>query len=83
MPEKDFSLLKPYTNYDQIRDMSIKEMAILLAAIEQNAAKELIKGFFNRTELKDTRSDLLNTIEKRDIHFFKYWKNWLESEAEK
>ena len=83
MPEKDFSLLKPYTNYDKIRDMSIDEMAILLAVIEQISAKELIKNFLNETEFKETRSDLLNAIEKRNTHIFKFWKKWLESEAEK
>ena len=83
MPEKDFSLLKPYTNYDKIRDMSIDEMTIVLAAIDKTSAKVIINDLFNVTEFKETRSDLLNAIEKRNTHIFKFWKKWLESEAEK
>lgn len=83
MSSKEISLLKKYTNYDKIRDMSIDEMAILLAVIEQTFAKELIKEFLNETEFKDTCTDILNAIEEQNTHIFKFCKNWLESEAEK
>ncbi len=67
MLEKDFSLLKPYTNYDKIRDMSIEEMAQFILCPNNHL------NFKNKLLI----CDLENTS------CIECCKKWLESEAEK
>lgn len=74
-PEKKMSLLKPYTKFDEIKNMTIDEMAEIFANVEFNLVNEIYKAFgisINKTELLSEHSNRT-----------KKWKKYLESEAEK
>lgn len=67
--EEKVSLLKPYTNFDRIKDMKVEEIAEKLAVIEANAACV----YCNPNEV-----DYLSVKRERK----KQWIEYLESEAE-
>lgn len=67
--EKRTSLLKPYTNFDNIKDLNIDKMAEMLAIVECNAVCCYIPmGKKEYLKLKTERK--------------KQWIEYLESEAE-
>lgn len=67
--EKRTSLLKPYTNFDNIKDLNIDKMAEMLAIVEVNAVCCYISmGKEEYLKLKTERK--------------KQWLEYLESEAE-
>ena len=64
------SLLKPYTNFDKIKDMKLNELAEKLAIVEVNAAC---------VYCEPNQIDYITVKEKRK----KQWLEYLESEAER
>lgn len=67
--EKKTSLLKPYTNFENLKAMNINELAEKLVIVELNAAMVFSIGSPEEfSSLKQER--------QRD------WIEWLESEAE-
>lgn len=63
------SLLKPHTNFDSIKDMSLDELAEKLTNVELNAAMVFCIGSPEEySSVKEER--------KKD------WLEWFESEAE-
>lgn len=67
--EKKTSLLKPYTNFDNIKDMNLDELAEKLATVELNAVCVYVS--------MDGAEYILVKSERK-----KQWLEWLESEAE-
>lgn len=67
--EKKTSLLKPYTNFENIKDMNIDEMAESLATVELNAVCCYIS--MNKEEYISTKAERKQQ-----------WLEYLESEAE-
>lgn len=67
--EKKTSLLKPYTNFDNIKDMNLDELAEKLATVELNAV--CVHIFMDEAEYIRAKS-------KRK----KQWLEWLASETE-
>lgn len=69
--KKTVTLLKPYTNFDNVRNMNIEELAEKLAIVELNAAMAFCKATSPEeySAIKEER--------KND------WIEWLGSEAEK
>lgn len=67
--EKKTSLLKPYTNFENLKAMNINELAEKLVIVELNAAMVFCIGSPEEfSSLKQERQ--------------KDWIEWLESEAE-
>lgn len=67
--EKKTSLLKPHTNFDSIKDMSLDELAEKLATVELNAVCVYVSM---------DGSEYIRVKSERK----KQWLEWLESEAE-
>lgn len=67
--EKKTSLLKPYTNFDSIKDMNLDELAEKLATVELNAVCVYVS--------MDGAEYIRVKSERK-----KQWIEWLESEAE-
>lgn len=72
--EKKVSLLKPYTKFDEIKNMTIDEMAERFANVEFNLINEICKSL----GISINKSELLSEHSNRS----KEWKKYLESEAE-
>ncbi len=72
--KKAVSLLKPYTNFDRIKDMNLDEIAERFANVEFNIINEVYKTL----DIPTDKSKFKNEYSNRK----KEWKQYLESEAE-
>lgn len=73
--KKAVSLIKPYTNFDRIKEMTVEELAERMTNVEFNIIHEV----YDAMKIPCSNSKI------RKEHMFrqKEWKHWLESEAEK
>lgn len=76
--EKRQSLLKPYTNFDRIKDMSVDEMAAFLDEVNSCLCMICSKER-NECEFNDY---YLTPDEQEEDYCHKNITKWLESEAE-
>lgn len=68
------SLLKPYTNFDSIKDMNLDELAERMANIEFN----IIYGIYDTLKIPFSNPKFRKECDLRKEE----WKQYLESEAE-
>lgn len=71
--KKAVSLIKPYTNFDRIKEMSVEELAERMTNVEFNIIHEV----YDAMKIPCSNSK----IRKEHILRQKEWKHWLESEA--
>lgn len=73
--KKAVSLIKPYTNFDRIKEMTVEELAERMTNVEFNIIHEV----YDAMKIPCSNSKL----HKEHILRQTEWKHWLESEAEK
>lgn len=78
MSDEKTSLLKPYTNYDRIKNMTVDEMAI------EFASPFSLPSFCDLCDKTDGDNCVADKDFSCDIYYRKsLMKQWLESEAER